>query len=308
LPQKHHYTYQQTYYRFRKISQGSLDEPVSIPGKNEISLLAQSFDIMRTKLKDSIESLQQRTRELEGLNAENARLYEQVRDKEIILTELLKNSISAQEDERKRIARELHDETSQALTTLAIGLETIVKSPPADAERLKAAMRKNQDLTIKTLEDIHRLILDLRPSVLDDLGLIPALEWYAKNRLEPEGVKVNVESSGSEKRPPPHVEVALFRMAQEAISNIAHHAQAKFASVSLDFATDAIKLTVEDDGISFNSADVLSRANGRRGLGLLGMKERAELLGGRININSQPDVGTQVSIEIPVTWKGDSIG
>jgi signal transduction histidine kinase len=431
----------------RKIAAGSLDEPVIIHGKDEIGVLASSFDTMREKLKDSIERIRQRTTELEGLNAialtstqsldldtilsgalgrvmeltkmqagaillldaksqglvfrinkgfpdeyvrntgsgnnhesveekaartgepqflnrselvssvpllsdegmaalvcfplrskdkivgiltmagwhpreftasdkqllfsianqismaiENAKLYAELRDKEGILAELLKRSISVQEEERKRIARELHDETSQALTSLAIGLETIVKSPPADVEQLKTALKKDQVLISRILDDVHRLILDLRPSVLDDLGLIPALEWYAENRLGNNGVKVHLETSGTERRLPPHVEVTLFRIAQEAISNIAQHAGAEFVSITLDFDSDAIKLTVEDDGRGFDSTAVLSGKYDKRGLGLLGMMERAEALGGNFTIKSQPRKGTQISIKIPVNW------
>jgi signal transduction histidine kinase len=199
----------------QKIAQGSLDEPITVSEKNEIGLLARSFDIMRIKLKDSIFRIQQRSKELESLNAENKRLYEEVHNKEKVLSELLKHSISAQEEERKRIARELHDETSQSLTTLSIGLATMAKSPSANEETLQAALKQNQELTIRILDEIHRLILDLRPSVLDDLGLIPALEWYAKNRLDPQEIKVHFETSGTEERLPPHIEITLFRIAQE---------------------------------------------------------------------------------------------
>lgn len=287
----------------KKIAEGSLDEEITVPGKDEIGMLARSFDIMRVKLKDSMNRIQQRTKELEGLNAENARLYEEVRNKEKVLEELLKHSISAQEDERKRIARELHDETSQSLTTLAIGLATIAKSPPNDAAKLQAALKVNQELTIKILDEVHRVILDLRPSVLDDLGLVPALEWYAKNRLEAEGVRVHFETSGSEERLPSHIEVALFRIAQEAISNIALHAKAEFASISLDFESQSIRLSIEDDGAGFKSEELLSSATDIRGLGLRGMMERADVLGGNIRIKSQPGTGTEIRVEIPVNWK-----
>jgi signal transduction histidine kinase len=233
---------------------------------------------------------------------ENARLYEDLRDKEQILDELLESSISAQEEERKRIARELHDETSQALTTLAIGLETISKSPPADVHQLKNALKKNQALIGRILEDVHRLILDLRPSVLDDLGLIPALEWYAENRLQPGGVGVHIETSGDERRLPSHIEVTLFRIAQEAISNIAQHAQAEFVNISLDFEPQAIQLSVDDDGVGFDSQAMLNHRYGdKRGLGLLGMIERAEALGGKLTIRSQPGAGTRINIVIPLS-------
>ena len=155
-------------------------------------------------------------------------------------------------------------------------------------------------MTIKILDDIHRLILDLRPSIIDDLGLIPALRWYANNRLEPEGVKVHLETSGTEKRLPSHVEVSLFRIAQEAISNIAQHAHAEFASITLDFNSRSINLTIEDDGLGFNYNGILTSKHDMHSFGLLGMVERAETLGGNLKIKSQIGTGTQISIEIPI--------
>jgi two-component system sensor histidine kinase UhpB len=137
--------------------------------------------------------------------------------------------------------------------------------------------------------------------VLDDLGLIPALEWYAENRLQPNGVGVHLETSGPERRLPSHIEVALFRIAQEAISNIAQYAKAEFVNITLDFEPEAIRLTVEDDGVGFETGTMLNPLYGdKRGLGLLGMIERAETLGGSSTIKSQPGHGTQISVSIPL--------
>jgi signal transduction histidine kinase len=288
----------------KKIAQGSLDEPVTMPGSDEISVLSQSFDTMRTKLRDSIAKIKERTNDLEASNIEKAKLYADLLEKERVLAGLLKRSISAQEEERKRIARELHDETSQALTTLAIGLETVAKSAPKDPERLKLALKKNQDLIARILDDIHRLILDLRPSILDDMGLIPALEWYAHNRLETEGIKVHLETSGLENRLPSHIEIVLFRVIQEALSNIAQHAKADRANISLDFQDGHIKLTVEDDGEGFDPDEVLSNTSDKRGWGLLGITERVEALNGKIRIDSKLSSGTLLDIEIPINHKG----
>ena len=242
---------------------------------------------------------------------ENAKLYEEVRQKEIVYAELLQDSISVQEDERKRIARELHDETSQELTTLAVGLETIANSPPQPVAELRRALKKNQELAISILDGVHRLMLDLRPSVLDDMGLIAALNWFAENRLATLGIRFHIETSGRERRLPPHIEVTLFRMAQEAIFNIAQHSRAESSIISLEFAKKTVKLTIEDDGIGFDAGrvgELFVKPDGKRGLGLLGIKERAELLGGSFAVNSEPGSGTQVTIAVPITGPGTGEG
>jgi signal transduction histidine kinase len=238
---------------------------------------------------------------------ENAKLYEEVRQKEIVYAELLQDSISVQEDERKRIARELHDETSQELTTLAVGLETIGNSPPQKVDELRLALKKNQELAISILDGVHRLMLDLRPSVLDDMGLIAALNWFAENRLATLGIRFHIETSGRERRLPPHIEVTLFRMAQEAIFNIAQHSRAESSIISLEFEKKSVKLEIEDDGSGFDAhrvGELFVKPDGKRGLGLLGIKERAELLGGSFAVTSEPGSGTRVTITVPITGTG----
>ncbi|MDP2744168.1 MAG: GAF domain-containing sensor histidine kinase, partial [Dehalococcoidia bacterium] len=236
-----------------------------------------------------------------GVAIERARLYDEVKQKEQMRGNLLRQIISAQEDERKRIARDLHDETSQALTALTMHLESVVRKPP-EAEEMKASLKKIQGMATRTLEDVHRIIFDLRPSLLDDLGLIAALRWYAQYRLEPHGVTVNIETRGPERRLPGEIEAALYRIAQEAISNIAQHAQAKRADLCLEFKANSLVLTVEDDGAGFDAGKVVRSDDKKRGLGLMGMKERAELLGGVLDIRSRNGHGTRVTLAVPVTW------
>jgi len=231
---------------------------------------------------------------------ENARLYQEVQRKEAASVELLREVISIQEEERKRISRGLHDETSQALTGLAVGLETAVAGLPPGAEGVKAKLREMQSLAIKTLDEIHRVIYELRPTLLDDLGLIAAVKWYAEGHLEAAGIKMYLETAGQERRLAPHVETAVFRIVQEAITNIVRHARAESTSISLEFRESSVGIYIEDDGVGFDLDEVRSSANRRRGLGLLGMKERVELLGGSISLGSQPGLGTQVAVEIPL--------
>lgn len=231
---------------------------------------------------------------------ENATLYRELERKEALRGELLRKVISAQEEERKRIARELHDDTSQALAALAVALETASVAPAQDAEEVKARIEGIKPLAVRTLEEIRKLTLDLRPTVLDDLGLIPAIRWYAENRLKPQGVKVQLETAGIERRLPPELETALFRVAQEAVANIARHAEAENVVISLSFSQSSVVIEVEDDGKGFDLAAVSRTVDKGRGLGLMGMQERVALFSGSLTIETSPGSGTQLRIEVPL--------
>lgn len=231
---------------------------------------------------------------------ENARLYNEVQRKEQLRGELLNLVISTQEEERKRIARGLHDETSQALTSLAVNLEAIIAILPSDADEAKAKLRGIQSLAAKTLDEIHKVIYELRPTLLDDLGLVAAVKWHAENYLEAAGIKVHLETAGPERRLPAQIETALFRIIQEATTNIARHADAESTSISLEFNETCIAVHIEDDGKGFDLNEVMRSSDGERGLGLLSMEERAELLGGHLSIKSRPGLGTQITVKIPI--------
>ncbi len=232
---------------------------------------------------------------------ENAKLYDELQRKEQARGELLRQLISAQEEERKRIARELHDETSQALTSLAIGLEAAVATVPLACEDMRPKLKRMQSLALATLDEIEKVIYELRPSLLDDLGLIAAVRWYAESRFEVTGTNVNVEVTGPERKLPVQMETDLFRIIQEAVNNIARHAEAETASITLGFRDDRFTAHIEDDGQGFDYEQVMSSREGQRGLGLLGMKERVELLGGILSINSRPGLGTEIDVEI--SWQ-----
>jgi signal transduction histidine kinase len=184
-----------------------------------------------------------------------------------------------------------------------MNLESIARRPDSDPEGLKTNLKKTQDMATRTLEDIHRIIFDLRPTLLDDLGLIAALRWYAQDRLESQDVDVQIETRGTERRLPSEIDASLFRIAQEAISNIAQHAGARRADLCLEFKTTSLLLTVEDDGAGFDASKVFGTGDRKRGLGLMGMKERVELLGGTLDIQSKPGAGTLLSFAIPIDWE-----
>lgn len=231
-----------------------------------------------------------------GLAVERARLYDEVKDKEAIRGELLEKLITAHEDERRRIARELHDETGQALTALILNLEMAEQAEkPVEPQNLT----RLRGIAEHTLAELRRIIAALRPTILDDLGLAAAIRWYAKELVEPQGLQVSMKLLGLGSRLPPHVETAVFRIVQEAITNVLKHAQAQQAVVEAVVSDGRIRVTVADDGHGFEVTSV-PRSREGRGMGLLGMRERAEALGGTLQVSSQPGRGTRVEVVIPV--------
>ena len=234
---------------------------------------------------------------------ENAKLHEEVQRKEEIRGELLREILSIQEGERSRIARELHDETSQVLASLNANLEAATGMLPASAEQAKAMLKKTQALSISLLDEIHRLIYELRPTLLDDLGLVAAARWLADNNLGTAGVAVNFKTTGQQRRLPLQLETTLFRVIQEAVTNIVRHAHAKNVNISLSFKRRSIRVHIRDDGRGFDVEEAISSKDRPRGLGLLGMKERAELMHGTLSMHSHPGGGTEIDIEIPINNK-----
>ena len=229
-----------------------------------------------------------------GLAAERARLYEELREKEAMRGKLLEKLISAQEDERRRIARELHDEAGQALTALILNLEMAEQSAErVDPQRL----RRLRGIAEDTLAELRRLIYDLRPTILDDLGLAAAVRWYVKETIEPQGLQASMMITGADDRLPHHVETAVFRIVQEALTNILKHAQARRAAIELQMGPSDVRVTIADDGRGFDLSAVTTRRDG--GMGVIGMRERAELLGGRLQMTSGPE-GTRIEAVIPV--------
>jgi signal transduction histidine kinase len=236
-----------------------------------------------------------------AIAVENAKLHQDVQRKDEIRGELLGEIFSIQEEERKRIARELHDETSQVLASLTANLEAVVDMLPASANKPKAILRKTQAQSINLLDELHRLIYELRPTLLDDLGLVAATRWLADNNLEAAGITVNFKTAGRVRRLPPQLETTLFRVVQEAVYNIAKHSQAKNTDISMHFIKSLIRVRVKDDGRGFDVEEAISSKDRPRGLGLLGMKERVELVNGTLSIQSRPgDSGTEINIEIPL--------
>ncbi len=233
-------------------------------------------------------------RQIAGLQA--ARLEEAHRREEL-RGELLRRVVAAQEAERQRIARELHDATGQALTALGLGLRGAATTLRQDVDQAAQRLRQLEGLTANTLDELRHLIADLRPSHLDDLGLDSTLRWYAKEVQGRLPLEVSVEIAGDEHPLNPAIKIALFRVMQEALNNVIKHSGARRACVRLNYQEQEVSLQVEDNGCGFEPA--APAADRRPAWGLLGMEERAALLGGQFNIHAGPGRGTLVEVVIP---------
>ena len=211
---------------------------------------------------------------------------------------LLARAISAQEDERQRVARELHDETGQALTAILVGLRNVEAAAAGSAAQPIAADLRR--LVAQTMRDVGRIARGLRPPTLDDLGLIAALQRYGEDLGNARGLVVDISGNASE-RFPHAVETTLYRIIQEALTNVASHAQASGARVTIQLRNGAVEAVVRDDGIGFDLDVALSPNARRQPLGLMGMQERASLLGGSVVIDSCPDAGTTITVTLPLS-------
>jgi len=235
-----------------------------------------------------------------GVAVENALLYQELQRKEALRGQLLEKVIIAQEEERLRIARELHDEAGQALSALSMGLGAAQRVLPSGADRAWGILEDLKAQTVEVVGRIRALTVDLRPSLLDDLGLVSALRHYTQDLSQRSGTNILFEARGLKGRLPAQVETALFRIVQEALTNVTRHAAAHTAWVRLEQAGTMLTVSIKDDGQGFNPDEMMPSKTGGKGLGLLGMQERAILLGGALHIDSQPGQGTQVCVKLPL--------
>lgn len=212
------------------------------------------------------------------------------------MQQLSRQILQAQEEERQRLARELHDEAAQALTSLLVHLRLLERA--REPEKAQQNIQKLRELTAQALEEVRRVALDLRPTILDDLGLGAALEWRVDEFTQASGVQAKIQIEGLEKRLPRDIELVFYRVGQETLNNIARHAQAKHVSVSLRRENGTISLEVVDDGVGFNPA--VRPTFAPRGLGLLGMRERMAMIDGILTLESAPGNGTRVLASAPL--------
>ncbi len=220
--------------------------------------------------------------------------------RETMRGELFRRVVGAQEAERQRIARDLHDETGQALTAIGLGLRGLESRMSRDPNQAAVTLHELQSLTADSLQELQRLMADLRPSHLDDLGLSAALRWYVGKIQERNALKVGVDITGTEEPIDEASKIATFRIIQEALNNVIKHSGAKNVRIQLGFTEKGIRVTVEDDGCGFDPARVNAlQSSSRPSLGLAGMQERAALLGGSVLVQSVPGRGTLVEAFIP---------
>jgi signal transduction histidine kinase len=226
--------------------------------------------------------------------------------REALRGELFRRGVAAQESERQRIARDLHDETGQALTAIGLGLRGLESRLAQNPQQAASTLQELQVLTAESLKELQRLIADLRPSHLDDLGLSAALRWYAGRLEERSPLRIRVSISGNEPAVEDTAKIATFRIIQEALNNVIRHAEARNATVSLEFSENGMRMRIQDDGSGFDLDRLQQRQSANRPpLGLAGMRERAALLGGALDIQAAPGAGTLIEAFVPYHAEGE---
>ncbi|MBI4339789.1 MAG: HAMP domain-containing protein [Chloroflexi bacterium] len=263
----------------KAVGRGDFSQKVPVDAADELGDLAKSFNAMTDDL---------------------VRSQNEIHRKEEARRLLVGKLIGAQEEERKRIAREIHDEPVQALSAISMRLDLLKRRLAAELSTGGAEVEAAHREARKAIESLHRIMVELRPQALDDLGLLPAIRWYAETRLAERDIELDFHTTGSKARIEPQIETAVFRLVQEAINNVYKHSGARQARVRMEFTEGLVRGAVEDDGSGFDLEAVRSQPSGSRGLGLMGMDERASILGGKLTITSRPGAGTTVAFEIPL--------
>ena len=233
------------------------------------------------------------------LKTSSKKIAEELKMMQQNLRYYLQQAIQAQEEERKRISHELHDDTIQALVVLSRRLDALAASKTGMSEENRLQLEGLWQQTDNILKGVRRLSQDLRPAALDRLGLMPALEWLASNATEHSGITTEVKVIGEERRLPEEVAIALFRITQEALRNVWRHSGATDAKIEIEFSDIKTRITVSDNGKGFNVPEKIGDIAKEGKLGLTGMQERVQLIGGTLTLQSRLDEGTVVIVEIP---------
>jgi len=278
----------------RRFAAGDFSTRVHLNKKDELGRMARTFNEMA-------EQVEQYAGDLESSRSKLQEKTEQVQEMATVRGQLLKKLVSAQEEERRRIARELHDEAGQALTTIMLNLARTIDALPDEAVEAKERLSQSRSLASRALVDLRKMIYDLRPEVLDQLGLVPALRSYVKSHLETKDIKAEFRFLGLKNRLSPQVEVTLFRVIQEAITNIIRHSGASMVNIQVEASKSGVTATVEDNGTGFDVESVLQATES---WGLRGIRERVAILGGDLIIESGVQQGTRLQVQIPL--KGEA--
>lgn len=249
------------------------------------------------------------TRSLRAFEVESNQRIEELREAQLaeeqrldeLKSELLHRTVIAQEAERQRIARELHDETGQTLTALGMGLRGMSETIATNRNRAIEQANQLEQLATAGVEELQRMVSGLHPPQLDDLGLLAALRWYTNDISSRTGMTINITTHGGKPKLTSDIRSVVFRIAQEAINNVVRHAAASRIDIQLDYTPNNIYLRVEDNGLGFNTEAVLKKKPGKpTAWGLLGMVERASLVGGTCTILSHPGKGTLIEVNVPI--------
>jgi signal transduction histidine kinase len=254
-----------------------------------ISMLRATQVAEKQRQRQVLEMQQARVDALENLQTETKK-------RETMRRDLLRHIVQAQEEERSRIARELHDETSQTLAAFSLDLASLQMTAP-DKPEAKRLINRLQDLSRQMSQGLYRLVHDLRPAQLDDLGLVSALQYLADQDARSKELEVRLDVQGPVRRLDPIVETVLFRVTQEALTNVIRHSRTKSACVCLAYQTREVTLTISDSGVGFDPAQTFSPPHG---WGLTGMRERVEAVGGQLNIHSAPGKGALIEVIVEV--------
>jgi two-component system, NarL family, sensor kinase len=240
-------------------------------------------------------------RQVQELTTDNQRLLQSVVRSEKRFRGLAKAVWHIQEEERRRLARELHDGIGQVLTALANQLQRIHDDARAmENLGLEHRLADALEITRSALHDTRELSRLLRPTLLDDLGLDAALNWLARTLSERTGIVISLHSSLGDQRLHPDVETLVFRITQEALTNVMRHSEARSAEILLSCTPQQLRLRVQDDGRGFATAELLSPVQGSTSAGVRGMRDRAELFGGQVEVSSTPGLGTLVTLTLPM--------
>ncbi len=277
----------------RQVQAGDLAARVPVWSHDEIGEVQAEFNEMVKRLSEARDILLHQQDELQQLNRDNAHLLDELTSRSESLRQLFHRAVTAQEAERQRVARELHDETGQALTALVLQLKAL--QDETDPEIIRDRINGLRYLASQTLEEIRRLSIDLRPAALDDLGLIPAIHRYVEACAERNGISIQFSTTDSLGRLPSDTEIVLYRAVQEGLTNVVRHAKAHQAQVILERVDRMVILTIADDGTGIDP-----NQKNRSGLGLAGMRERATMAGGQLHVFSTPEIGTRVVIHLPI--------
>jgi len=255
------------------------------------NVLAISFHSLRREREHRIQ--------LEIAQLEQQRVTEELKVMQQNLRFYLKQATQAQEEERKRISHELHDDTIQALVVLSRQLDALSSDDKGMSEENRLRLEELWQQTDNILKGVRRLSQDLRPAALDRLGLLPALEWLAANVTEYSGIATRVNVVCEERQLPEEVMIALFRVTQEALRNVWRHSGATSSEITVEFDESKTKISISDNGKGFELPDNLGDMAKNGKLGLAGMQERVQLVGGTLTIQSQPSKGTSITVELP---------